>query len=208
MKTAVLALLAAVAHGLVPPPASKAAVAVKANTFEAATASFKTQFPIMNANGWGVSTKAERWNGRHAMFGWVFIVGTGYMQSHGLIPDGDKMLSIKDWGTLAQIVPGSSTITNERAIIMIANLHALAISILATFSPLSAQDTLLIGAGEVDEEPVGLMPPLQAGLTPAAEIFNGRLAMLGLTVTAGYSLIYQIPMLNAVDQLLGGKLLA
>ena len=42
-------------------------------------------------------------------------------------------------------------------------------------------DTLTLLDGEQDEEPYGLFPPLmgQGGLTPAAEMWNGRLAMLG-----------------------------
>jgi len=183
-------------------------VVAKADTFSQGMDQFKSLVPEIASNGWGVSAKAERWNGRHAMFGWVFIIATGYMQKEGLFPDADKMLSLKDWGTLAEIVPSATTITNERAIIMIANLHALCISILATFCPLSFQDTLLLEAGEPDEEPAGLIPAMEPGLTPAAEIMNGRLAMLGLTVVAGYSLIYQIPFLTAVDQMIGGHLLA
>ncbi len=35
---------------------------------------FQEQFPEFNSYGWGVSVKAERWNGRHAMFGWAFII--------------------------------------------------------------------------------------------------------------------------------------
>ena len=47
----------------------------------------------------------------------------------------------------------------------------------------------------------------QGGLTPAAEMWNGRLAMLGLVVVSAYSLIYQVPFLTAVDTMLGGTLL-
>ena len=32
-------------------------------------------YPGFAAKGWGPSAKAERWNGRHAMFGWAFIIG-------------------------------------------------------------------------------------------------------------------------------------
>ena len=72
-------------------------------------------------------------------------------------------------------------ITNERAIIMIAHIHALAVSAAAAFGPQVLGDTLTLLDGEQDEEAYGLFPPLmgQGGLTPAAEMWNGRLAMLG-----------------------------
>merc|ERR1719174_2000396 len=79
---------------------------------------FQEQFPEFNSYGWGVSVKAERWNGRHAMFGWAFIIATGYCKAHGLIPDPEKMLDFKSWGTLAIISGGKGggiTITNGRA---------------------------------------------------------------------------------------------
>ena len=53
-----------------------------------------------------------------------------------------------------------------------------------------------------------MVPAFDTGLTPAAELWNGRLAMLGLIIFAAYSMIYQIPFLNAVDNALGGLLLA
>ena len=94
-----------------------------------ASDTFAKDFPIFNSYGWGVSAKAERWNGRHAMFGWVFIVATGYCQAHGLIPNPTQALDFKEWGTLAIISGGKGgglTITNERACILIANVHFLA----------------------------------------------------------------------------------
>jgi len=38
---------------------------------------------------------------------------------------------------------------------------------------------LFLRPGEKDEEPAGLVPSLKFGLTKEAEIWNGRLAMLG-----------------------------
>ena len=178
---------------------------------EQGTEMFQEQFPEFNSYGWGVSVKAERWNGRHAMFGWAFIIATGYCKAHGLIPDPEKMLDFKSWGTLAIISGGKGggiTITNERACILVANIHFLVVSLCAAFCPLPFQDTLLLEPGEPDEEPAGLVPAFDTGLTPAAELWNGRLAMLGLIIFAAYSMIYQIPFLNAVDNALGGLLLA
>ena len=75
---------------------------------EQGTEMFQEQFPEFNSYGWGVSVKAERWNGRHAMFGWAFIIATGYCKAHGLIPDPEKLLDFKQWGTLAIISGGKS----------------------------------------------------------------------------------------------------
>ena len=52
-------------------------------------------------------------------------------------------------------------------------------------------DTLTLLDGEQDEEPYGLFPPLmgQGGLTPAAEMWNGRLAMLGVMAAIATELI-------------------
>jgi len=177
---------------------------------EQGTEMFQEQFPEFNSYGWGVSVKAERWNGRHAMFGWAFIIATGYCKAHGLIPDPDKMLTYKEWGSLARITGSQANfqgITNERACILVANIHFLVVSLCAAFAPLPFQDTLLLEPGEPDEEPAGVIPAFETGLTPSAELYNGRMAMLGLIIFSSYSMIYQIPFLDAVDNALGGLLL-
>jgi hypothetical protein len=177
---------------------------------EKGTEMFQEQFPEFNSYGWGVSVKAERWNGRHAMFGWAFIIATGYCKAHGLIPNPDKMLTYKEWGSLARITGSQAAfqgITNERACILVANIHFLVISLCAAFAPLPFQDTLLLEPGEPDEEPAGAIPAFETGLTPSAELYNGRMAMLGLIIFASYSMIYQIPFLDAVDNALGGLLM-
>ena len=102
---------------------------------------------------------------------------------------------------------GGLTITNERACILIATVHFLMVSLCAAWCPLPFQDTLLLAQGEPDAAPTGLLPAFDTGLTPAAEMWNGRLAMLGLVVVSAYSLIYQVPFLTAVDTMLGGTLL-
>jgi len=175
--------------------------------FNSATAKFAADFPAFSSYGWGVSAKAERWNGRHAMFGWVFIIATGYAQKHGLFPDAEKALDPAQWGTLAAITPRVSAITNERALVLIANVHFLLVSLCAAFSPFPFQDKLLLEPGEADEDPAGLIPAFNAGINPDAEMMNGRMAMLGLVVVSGYSLIYSTPFLTVVDQLIGGNLL-
>ena len=78
---------------------------------------WKKEYPSIYASGWGPTTKAERWNGRHAMFGWIALLFTGYAKTHGLIPNPDTLLDTKEWGTLAYLYGGS--ITNERAIIIV-----------------------------------------------------------------------------------------
>uniref|UniRef100_A0A7S3JY58 PSI subunit V n=1 Tax=Aureoumbra lagunensis TaxID=44058 RepID=A0A7S3JY58_9STRA len=180
---------------------------VKSSPFTEATDKFKSDYPSFAAYGWGVSPKAERWNGRHAMFGWFFIICTGYAQSHGLIPDADKTLDLSVWGTLAQITPRVSTITNERAIILVANIHALMVSLCAAFAPFPTQDKLLLEPGEADEDPAGIIPKFTPGLNPDAEMINGRLAMLGITTVSAYSLIYGVPFMDVVNSMLGGLLL-
>ena len=149
--------------------------------FEKGMANFKADFPWLAKYGFGPSVKAERWNGRHAMFGWFAILMTAVAQKNGFFPNPDTPLNYADWGALTQQGFGTF-ITNERAIIMIAHIHALAVSAAAAFGPQVLGDTLTLLDGEVDEEPYGLFPPLmgQGGLTPAAEMWNGRLAMLGL----------------------------
>ena len=60
-----------------------------------AVAAWKKEYPSIYAAGWGPTTKAERWNGRHAMFGWIALLATGYAKAHGLIPNPDTLLDTK-----------------------------------------------------------------------------------------------------------------
>ena len=46
-------------------------------SMEAGMKRFADDFPWLAKYGFGPSVKAERWNGRHAMFGWFFILLTG-----------------------------------------------------------------------------------------------------------------------------------
>jgi len=141
-----------------------------------------------------------------AMFGWMAILATGVAKSHGLLPEGDIALTYEDWGGLAQ--QGMNTyISKERAIIMIAHVHALAFSFAAAFGPQVLGDSLTLLDGEKDEEPYGFMPPLQLGLTPAAEMANGRVAMVGLISVVATSAITGMDVLQVVDIGTGGNLL-
>ena len=78
------------------------------------------------------------------------IAATGYAKSHGLFPDAAVALEYKNWGGLAQM-GFNEYISNERAIIMIAHVHALAISACAAFGPQVLGDTLTLMDGEKDE---------------------------------------------------------
>jgi len=176
---------------------------VSDSVLEDAMAEWKAEYPNFAKFGWGPSTKAERWNGRHAMFGWVVICASAYAHGHNLIPNGDVPLDLKEWGTLATI-SGKTTLTNERAVILIANVHALFVSFLATLAPSSFADQLLLKDGEEDEEPYGIVPPLITGLTPEAEIMNGRMAMMGLITLVATAAIQQKPMIDVVNEWLGG----
>jgi len=167
---------------------------------------FKADYPWLAKYGFGPSVKAERWNGRHAMFGWLAIVATGYAKAHGFFPDPSTALAYKDWGALTQLGFGNQ-ISNERAIIMIAHVHALAVSAAAAWGPQVLGDTLTLLDGEEDEEPYGVFVPLETGLTPAAEMMNGRMAMFGLIFTVAASLASGKDILEVVNIGTGGLLM-
>jgi len=190
-------------------PTLRRSSSVQASVFEEGMSQFSADFPWLAKNGFGPSVKAERWNGRHAMFGWFMILCTGYAKSHGLFPSPDVQLKYADWGALAQIGFGQY-ISNERAIIMIAHIHALAVSAAAAWGPQILGDSLTLLDGEEDEEPYGLFPPLmgQGGLTPAAEMWNGRLAMLGIIALVLTSCVSGKDILEVIDIGTGGLFLS
>ena len=63
---------------------------------------------------------------------------------------------------------------------------------------------------QADEEPYGLFPPFngQTGLTPAAEMYNGRMAMMGLIAVITASLASGKDILEVIDIGTGGLLYA
>jgi len=81
---------------------------------------------------------------------WLAIAATAYAKSNGYFPDPTTALTYKDWGGLAQL-GFNEYISNERAIIMIAHVHALTISACAAFGPQVLGDTLTLLDGEEDE---------------------------------------------------------
>eukprot|EP00190_Bangiopsis_sp_CCMP1999_P006663 CAMPEP_0198723866 /NCGR_PEP_ID=MMETSP1475-20131203/1356_1 /TAXON_ID= ORGANISM="Unidentified sp., Strain CCMP1999" /NCGR_SAMPLE_ID=MMETSP1475 /ASSEMBLY_ACC=CAM_ASM_001111 /LENGTH=216 /DNA_ID=CAMNT_0044485181 /DNA_START=504 /DNA_END=1154 /DNA_ORIENTATION=+ len=168
--------------------------------FKSAMEDFKKEFPLFAKRGWGATVKAEGWNGRHAMFGFLALWITAYMHGHGLIPGGQ--LDLSQWGRLADL-GGNKPIPNERAIILIAHVHVLLVSVAAAIAPFSFQDRLLLEPGEKDPEPVGLIPPLKFGLTKEAELWNGRLAMLGIISLVGASFATGEPFLDLMNKMFG-----
>jgi hypothetical protein len=179
--------------------------------YEDAQKDWESQFAPLAKYGWGPSVQAEKWNGRHAMFGWFFICATAYCKGHGLIPDADTLLDFSEWGTLATI-SGKSTITNERAIILMANVHFFGVSLMATICPSPFGDSLLLDPNdpmyekqmERNSQPFGYLPAFKLGLTDEAEIINGRLAMLGIISLVFATAIEQKPMLDIVNEWVGG----
>merc|ERR1719504_543019 len=99
----------------------------QANPMSSAVAEFAEKAPELASRGLGVTTNAERWNGRHAMFGMFLMTFTAYLKGHGLIPDADKVLDVNQWGPLAYAGMG----------------QVLFVSIVCAFAPLSFQDTLV-----------------------------------------------------------------
>merc|ERR1719197_1357989 len=168
---------------------------------------FKKDYPWLAKYGFGPTVKSERWNGRHAMFGWAAIIATAVCKRYGVFPDAATALTYKEWGGLAQL-GFNQYISNERAIIMMAHVHALGVSAAAAFGPQVLGDTLTLLDGEQDEEPYGLLPPFkgQTGLTPAAEMYNGRMAMMGLIMLVGTSFASGMDILEVVDIGTGGLL--
>jgi hypothetical protein len=146
------------------------------------------------------------------MFGWVVMCACAYHQGHGDFPNADTPLDFKQWGTLATI-SGKETISTERAIILMANVHAFAVGLMATIAPLPFSDTLLLDPNhpmyewqmERNSKLGGVLPNLsKMGLTPEAELANGRMAMMGIITCVAYSGIQGQTMIDTINEWVGG----
>ena len=190
---------------------------VASSVFDDATKDWAEEYPDFAEWGWGPSVQAEIWNGRHAMFGWVVMCACAYHKGHGDFPDADSMLNFKEWGTLATIADGlekgKDTISNERAVILIANAHAFFVGIAATIAPLPFSDTLLLDPNhpmyewqvERNSKLGGVLPDIgQMGINPHAELMNGRMAMMGIITLLGYSGIQGQSMVDTINEWVGG----
>ena len=128
-----------------------------------------------------------------------------------MIPDAESVLKISEWGPLVQ-TSGGDSISNERAIVLIANAHFFALSLAATIAPLPIGDSLLLDPNDSNYERMsersktgfGYFPAFKTGLTEEAEIINGRLAMVGLTALVMATVIEGKPMLDIVNEWIGG----
>jgi hypothetical protein len=176
---------------------------IKDTVFEDATAEWSEEYAPFAEFGWGPTVQAEKWNGRHAMFGWFMICATAYAKGHNLIPDADVPLDFKEWGTLATI-SNKATLTHERAFILMANVHALMVGLCATIAPLPFWDPLLLEEGQADAEPYGVLPSMKGGINAATEMWHGRFAMFGLVMLFGASATSGKPMLDVVNEWVGG----
>lgn len=216
---AALALCAGSASAFVPAKSfttQQAAVVSRATPIvplNAVADDWNAENPGLSKWGFGPSVHAEKWNGRHAMFGWLFIVATAYAKGHGLIPDADTMLTYKEWGPLA-IISGKQYITNERAIILAAQMHVFFVGLLNTICPFPYGDPFVLDpnhpryekAMERNNSPFGFMPAFKTGLTEEAEMINGRLAMVGLTAVALDTFITGESFLDLTNKMFGGIL--
>lgn len=114
-------------------------------------------------------------------------------------------LDLSVWGPLAALGDYSG-ITLQRSAILIGHVHLLFVSVGAALAPLSFQDNLLLEDGEEDAEPAGLFPPFVPGLNKDAELWNGRVAMLGICSLVGCSLATGSSILDTLNAGLGNLL--
>eukprot|EP00558_Chaetoceros_sp_UNC1202_P004879 CAMPEP_0197246506 /NCGR_PEP_ID=MMETSP1429-20130617/14227_1 /TAXON_ID=49237 /ORGANISM="Chaetoceros sp., Strain UNC1202" /LENGTH=219 /DNA_ID=CAMNT_0042707179 /DNA_START=13 /DNA_END=672 /DNA_ORIENTATION=+ len=210
IATIVLGAASATAFAPSTPLSVRTAVPVVSETslhgFDKAMADWEAEYPQFAEWGWGPSVQAEKWNGRHAMFGWVLICATAYAKGHGLIPNADVPLDLKEWGTLATI-SGKNTLTNERAVVLIANVHCFMVGLAATICPLPFSDPLLLDPNDPEHkstEPFGVLPAMNTGVTQEAEIMNGRMAMMGLITVTATAFLENKPILDVVNEWVGG----
>ena len=74
------------------------------SVFDKAVDDWAAQYPTAYAVGWGPTTKAERWNGRHAMFGWIALITTAYAKGHGLIPNVLPLFYVKNNSSIREFI--------------------------------------------------------------------------------------------------------
>lgn len=86
------------------------------------------------------------------------------------------------------------------------HVHLIILSVAAALAPLSFSDKLLLDDGEADEEPAGLFPPFVPGLNKEAELWNGRVAMLGVVSLVAVSAATGSNPLDVMNVCLGGLL--
>ena len=70
------------------------------------------------------------------------------------------------------------------------------VGLIAAFTPSAVKSPLLLPDGEKDVPAAGIFVPIKLGLTPEAELLNGRLSMLGLIVLISTAAFTGQPILN------------
>merc|ERR1719159_216014 len=86
------------------------------------------------------------------------------------------------------------------------------VSLMSTICPISFGDPLLLDPTHPsyercmarNEKPFGYLPEMKFGLTEEAEILNGRLAMFGIFALITATAFEQKPMLDIVNEWVGG----
>ncbi|CEL92262.1 unnamed protein product [Vitrella brassicaformis CCMP3155] len=186
-------------------PAKAAAGRLDMSVFNEGVEKFGKDFAMPKKMGFGPTANAERWNGRHAMAGWVSLLFIAYAKYTGNpifgFPGPEETFKWIAYGGKEAEIP------LQNIYVLVFNAHLLMISLIAFLFNDSLPDKFWFSDGEDDEEPAGLIPRFEPGLTKGAEMLNGRLAMLGLVVLLVTAFGTGQSVDQVMDKALGGLLI-